>query len=457
MVQRVTCACPKCQRSIAVPEALAPGNRLLCPDCRHGFVWPTDAPLETSAPGVNAVAPLPKVGRFKIRRVLGEGEFGAVYEAHDPQYDRTVALKVARVSPASTARIKSFLSQAESAAKLRHTHIVPLFESGRDGDQFYLALAYIRGRSLDRLLHELNANNQTMKPAQAVRVALHLAEALAYAHGLGVIHRDINPHNVMLDENGDPLLMDFGLASRRDDGKAAHDGEATISATYVAPECMSGVWTAASDQYSLGVTMYELLTGETPFERRPADQMSKKPPAPSTRNPRVPGDLDAICLRCLAKDPSHRYPNCRALADDLRRFQKGVPPGSTASSPRSQTGNWTRRHTALALLVLLVLGGIGALAYPIYTGAFGTWIDKLTEGMRFSDAMSRGRHAEERKDFAAALDAFNAAVKIRPNDIDARAAQTRAEEAWLKERKEQEDWRRQREGEPWPNLPPPQY
>jgi Protein kinase domain len=475
MVQQVTCACPGCQRRIAVPQAFTPGNRLGCPHCQHSFVWPSNQSPESSEhkPGASqggfsadlphamttnsteATASLPRIGRFKIRRVLGEGGFGIVYEAFDPQLGRIVALKVARLDGDSKQRTEDFLRQAESAAKLRHTHIVPLLDFGHEGDQFYLVLAYIRGQSLDRLLNDLNANNKTMKPAQAARVALHLAEALGYAHGQGIVHRDVNPHNVMLDENGDPLLMDFGLASHPATDPATRDGDTAGSAKYMAPEAVNGQWMAASDQYSLGVTMYELLTGETPFQGPPDAQMNRRvnteAKAPSSRNPRVPTDMDTICLKCLEKNPTNRYPDCKALAEDLRRFQKGLSIAGWRRSSLSPNGTWPPLNLGKAILCLLVIGVTCALAYSFFTGSFGNWADQLTAGIRFDDAMSRGVKAEKRKEFGVAVEAFGAALKIRPNDIDALTAKRRAEEAWRKEQKELEDWRKEG-GDDWPVL-----
>jgi predicted Ser/Thr protein kinase len=253
MPNHVNCVCPNCQRSIAIPAATAPGSHLRCPLCQQAFPWPpheaatrslVDAPpvtatLPPAVSGASHEAAKPntetnqatctldphhaakpesaqapkKIGRFEVRRVLGEGGFGIVYEAYDPQLDRAIALKVAKLGGDSEQRIKRFLREAKSAANLRHPHIVPLFEFGQDGDQFYLALAYIPGQSLDHVLSELNAKKEKMDCRRAATLVRHLAEALTYAHGLGIVHRDIKPHNVMLDERGDPLLMDFGLAT----------------------------------------------------------------------------------------------------------------------------------------------------------------------------------------------------------------------------------------------------
>jgi serine/threonine protein kinase len=382
------------------------------------------------------------VGRFDIRRVLGEGEFGTTYEAYDPQHDRTVALKVAKPAAESQRRARQFLNQIENAHKLRHTNIVPIFEHGNAGDQFYLASALVRGQSLQSLLGDLNANKKTMKPAQAAKVTLILAEALGYAHGLGVVHREVNPSNVLIDENGDPHLIDFGLAS-----------EVEVAADYQAPECGARAGTRPenhlSDQYSLGVTMYEMMTGEVPSDQSTTGTGPRI--APSKRNPRIPAALDKICLTCLDKDPTHRYPDYKALAEDLRRFQRGQPVLGrlTVTAARKSDRRWRMAAAVLACILVLGAGAIGVLGY---SGALGKWLDHATAGMRFNSAMNRGAKAEQRKDFGAAVDAFDAALKIRPHDVTAAESKARAEQAWLKERREEEQRRRGEDEEPWPFL-----
>src|SRR5262249_10743726 len=154
-----------------------------------------------------------RLGRFVIRRILGEGAFGRVYEVHDPQLDRRVALKVAKRELFATPdRSKRFLREARAAAGLRHPGIVAVYDSGREGGALYIACAFIAGHSLDRVM---DRHPKGMEPRQAAGIVRKVAEALAYAHGKGIIHRDVKPGNVMLDESGEPLLMDFGLAARQ--------------------------------------------------------------------------------------------------------------------------------------------------------------------------------------------------------------------------------------------------
>jgi len=316
-----------------------------------------------------------RIGRFEIRQRLGEGSFGVVYRAYDPQLDREVALKVAKPEQVnSEARIKRFLREARAAANLRHPHIVPVYDSGNDAGRYYIASALISGQSLaDALPDTPGARGLDMR--RSARIIRQLAEALAYAHGKGVIHRDVKPANVLLDEGGDALLADFGLAARPEgEEKLTQEGAGLGTPAYMAPEQMAGEAVAASDQYSLGCSLHELLTGQTPFSGPPELQMllhqTQQPPSPRKQNRHVPRDLETICLKCLEKEPARRYADCQALAEDLRRFLAGELVRARRVSRWEQTWRWARRNpgvamlsgaTALSLLVAAALGLVFAV------------------------------------------------------------------------------------------------
>lgn len=270
------------------------------------------------------------LGRFRIQSLLGEGKHATVYRAYDPILERDVALKVPRPGVLKTAKaITRFLGEAKALARLRHPRIVPVYEAGCTGDRPYIAMALIEGRSLAEELA-----NGPIVCHRAAQMIAELAEALAYAHMEGIIHRDVKPANIRVDNNSAVYLMDFGIAYRPDSGEVSlPPGMILGTPAYVAPEQAQGGQTdvlPASDQYSLGVVLYELLCGQPPFSGPPSYVMFHTihhvPPSPRTVAPLVPRSLAAICLKALAKSPDRRYRDCQHLADDLRRWLTGGTP-----------------------------------------------------------------------------------------------------------------------------------
>ena len=369
MPVQIKCPNPSCHATFQVDEALL-GRNARCKSCGQKF------PLQSmdgvsSTPSVDPsqraratmlgqestagepASPLPRpqgetpaqVGRFQIRQCLGWGTFGTVYRAYDPQLDREVALKVPKSEVLDRpGRVERFLREGRAAARLRHPHIIPVFDAGQDGKHYYLASAFIEGSSL---AGAIVAEEKGLDIRRAVRIVCALAEAVAYAHEQGIVHRDIKPANVMLDQKDQPLLMDFGLAARAEDQeKLTQDGAVLGTPAYMAPEQAAGQKgeaQPAADQYALGAVLYELLTGHPPYEGLPVIVLHNVINTPVQR-PRelrkgLPADLEAICLKALAKRPEDRYPSCQDLADALGAWlDSQAKPMRPASVPKK--GTW---------------------------------------------------------------------------------------------------------------------
>jgi serine/threonine protein kinase len=285
----------------------------------------------TVATNVDSIlAKAESLGRFRIVEMLGEGHHATVYRAYDPVLERDVALKVPRQGVIKTAKgLERFLGEARALARLRHPQIVPVYEAGCAGDRHFIAMALIEGCSLAQRLAEC-----TLELQRAAEIVAELAEALSYAHSHGVVHRDVKPANIRLDAQGVVYLMDFGIAYRPDSGEIPLPAGMILGTpAYVAPEQAQGGQTdvlPASDQYSLGAVLYELLSGKPPFCGPPSyvifHTIHREPLPLHTVVPTVPRALASICQKAMAKRPDRRYADCEAFAIDLRRWLRGETP-----------------------------------------------------------------------------------------------------------------------------------
>jgi WD40 repeat protein/serine/threonine protein kinase len=371
-----------------------------------------------------------RLGEYRILRQVGQGGMGVVYEAEQESLGRHVALKVLppQVRLRGT-YLERFRREAKAAAKLHHTNIVPVFGVGESDGLHYYAMQFIRGEGLDKVLRDLRrlrtapgavtaadppseataahdlltgrfaapAATATEEPSArrtppaptpseahgssalsaggsegayfrgAARVAVQVAEALAYAHRMGIMHRDIKPSNLLLDEQGTVWVTDFGLAKEEGAEDLTQVGDIVGTVRFMAPERFEGRSLPQSDLYSLGVTLYELLTLRHAFEDTNKAQLVEKvlhqtPVPPRKIDPRIPRDLETVVLKCLAKDPAERFATAEDLAEDLRRFLADRPIRARRSSLAERTWRWCRRNPAVASLTALVATLLVAVA-----------------------------------------------------------------------------------------------
>jgi serine/threonine protein kinase/formylglycine-generating enzyme required for sulfatase activity len=307
-----------------------------------------------------------RIGRYEPISLLGKGSFGFVLQARDPQLDRMVAVKLQRSEAVRTrTSIDRFLREARSAAQLRHPNIVPVFEYGEFGGNHFIVYQFIDGQTLDHWIREQN-------PSRESRVAMiaKIASALDYAHELGIVHRDIKPANILVDSKGEPHITDFGCA-RIDspDLEATADGSLMGTPTYMSPEVVAGNARSAdgrADLWALGVILYEMLSGERPFAGSLPDMLrmiAEQPPKPPSIHDRtIPQDLQTICLRCLEKDPGHRFARGQELSDDLRRWSNGEPIRSRRNSVVRRLRMWAVRQPVVAGLLTTVILALGLIA-----------------------------------------------------------------------------------------------
>jgi serine/threonine protein kinase/WD40 repeat protein len=372
-----------------------------------------------------------RLGEYRILRQLGSGGMGVVYEAEQESLGRHVALKVLpRQALLKATYRERFRREAKAAAKLHHTNIVPVFGVGECEGTHYYAMQFIPGEGLDRVLRDLRrlraapgqpttatglsaasvaqslVTGRFTSPAAAPaeepparlpapeptaadgahgsstlstggpeghyyrgigRVAVQVADALAYAHRQGILHRDIKPSNLLLDHQGTVWITDFGLAKAEGADDLTQTGDIVGTIRFMAPERFDGRSLPQSDVYGLGVTLYELLTLRPAFDdmnkARLIEKVLHEPPMPPRKlDPRIPRDLETVVLKSLAKDPAERYATAEAVAEDLRRFLADRPILARRSTWRERTWRWCRRNPAVASLLTLVAALLIAVA-----------------------------------------------------------------------------------------------
>jgi serine/threonine protein kinase/lipoprotein NlpI len=457
-----------------------------------------------------------RLGDFELLRELGRGGMGVVYQARQVSLNRMVALKVLGGGLAlSHKAVLRFQREAEAAAKLHHTNIVPVYSIGEEGDRHYYAMELVEGPSPDRVLEQWRHQRDAQKapaPAQAdgqpgdgqpadtrlgvtiayergatdplpsaspgppssslgssggsdtfdrvARMVAEVADALDYAHRNGVVHRDIKPSNLLIAPDGRLSLNDFGLARVLEEPGLTMTGEFVGTPAYMSPEQVvagRAPFDHRTDIYSLGATLYELLTLQPPFSAARRDQVigqiiSKDPTPPRRLNKRIPFDLETICQKAMEKDPDRRYPTAGALADDLRRFVARHAISARRVGPIGRLVKWARRRPGMAAALgcaLVAIGLAGVFAYQAHVAESRRRTDRQQQVLeqalvaamsgRFDEAMSaideaellgvstgqvrfrRGQVAYYRGDIKAALADLEQAARLMPDSLAARA------------------------------------
>ena len=355
---------------------------------------------QVSPPSANAtgLAGLPRVryfGDYELLEVIARGGMGVVYKARQVSLNRLVALKmILKGELAGERDVARFRAEAEAAANLDHAHIVPIYEVGEHEGQQYYAMRNVEGTSLNR-----HPRADVRKEAELVAT---IARAVHYAHQHGILHRDVKPSNILVDSAGTPFVTDFGLAKRVDADRSLTESGALVGTPrYMAPEQAAGRrdLTVAADVYSLGVVLYERLTGRPPFDGESALEILRRVREAEPRRPTsiIQGlnrDLETICLKCLEKEPAKRYGSAETLADDLDRWLRGEPILARPVGQVERVWRWSRRNqTASILLATVVLA--------LLTGTIVSW----TFAVRAAAGTERAERAADDAKAAAAREA----------------------------------------------------
>jgi len=305
-------------------------------------------------------------GHYEIVREIGRGGMGVVFQARQVSLNRPVALKMILAGQlANETDVRRFYTEAEAAANLDHPGIVPIYEVGQHEGQHYFSMGFVEGQSLAQRL-----TDGPLPPREAAALLVKVAEAIEYAHGRGVIHRDLKPGNILLDRNGNPRVTDFGLAKELEgDSGLTGSGQIMGTPSYMPPEQAGGKRGEvgpAADVYALGATLYALVTGRPPFQAATAmdtliQVISDEPISPRRLNPALDQDIETICLKCLEKEPSKRCRSAAALAEELARFLAGEPILARPIGGPERFWRWCRRRpvvaglgAAVAALILFV-------------------------------------------------------------------------------------------------------
>ena len=392
MIESLTC--PKCGAATS-----GGGLRGLCGRCLAELAL--GAPIPPRAAGAPPLSaeqgarpvPAPQTGvrtfgDYELLKEIARGGMGVVYKARQVSLNRIVAVKMLLSGEFSgESGVRRFRAEAEAVAHLRHPNIVAIHEIGEQNGQPFFSMDYIEGRNLSVL-----AAGHPLSPSRAAEYLRKISRAIQYAHENGILHRDLKPSNVLVDADDEPRVTDFGLAKRLDGpepGTQESDltltGQVLGSPGYLPPEQATGKRGASgppSDVYSLGAILYHLLTGRPPFAGESLQDtlnqvIRSEPAAPHLLNPAVPRDLEAICLKCLEKNPRQRYPSAGAVGDELGRFLRREPIQARPAGAAEKIWRWCRRKPlAAASLGLLFAAAAGSTATALHLAKLNRMVQR---------------------------------------------------------------------------------
>ncbi|MDP7032936.1 MAG: protein kinase [Planctomycetota bacterium] len=408
---------------------------------QEGSGWRSDSVLpieslevaESKSPSVV----LDRLGDYELLEEVGRGAMGIVYRARQVDLGRRVALKVLIAGEhASEELIQRFRREAQAAGKLNHPNIVAVHDTGEVDGRHYFSMEFIEGKSAAQEVQE----SGPLSPRRAAGICQQISSALYAAHRAGIVHRDVKPSNIMLDRCGTAFLSDFGLAADFEASvQLTRTGTAMGTPPYMSPEQVRGerlTIGARSDVYSLGATLYHLLSGQAPYRGDdPFDvcqQVLHTTPPPLRKiDPTISRDIETICLRCMEKDPSRRYRSALTLGEDLSRFLAGHPIKARPPGALEAFGRWVGRNRTLSASLLLAL--LLAMTYGILVG------NRFSRSRSLVECLQEAGYAREQGSYAEAIEAYRKALAIEPSHAGAIRGVDQSRQDLLREVRERVD------------------